>query len=37
MPWHLHLAVRHLRRGGLVLHATEGVWGLACDPGTLTP
>ncbi len=31
-PWHLHLAVRVLRRGGLVLHATEGVWGLACDP-----
>ncbi len=31
-PWHLHLAVRVLRRGGLVLHATEGVWGIACDP-----
>jgi len=30
--WHLHLAVRVLRRGGLVLHPTEGVWGLACDP-----
>jgi L-threonylcarbamoyladenylate synthase len=31
--WHARLAVRSLRRGGLVLHATEGVWGLACDPG----
>ncbi len=31
-PWHLRLAVRHLRRGGVVLHPTEGVWGLACDP-----
>lgn len=30
--WHLQLAVRHLHRGGVVLHATEGVWGLACDP-----
>ncbi|MDZ7668370.1 MAG: L-threonylcarbamoyladenylate synthase [Gammaproteobacteria bacterium] len=30
--WHLHLAVRVLRRGGVVLHPTEGVWGLACDP-----
>lgn len=30
--WHLKLAVRALRAGGLVLHATEGVWGLACDP-----
>lgn len=30
--WHLQLAVRSLRAGGLVLHATEGVWGLACDP-----
>ena len=26
------MAVRVLRRGGVVLHATEGVWGLACDP-----
>lgn len=34
-PWHLHLAVRQLRRGGIVLHATEGVWGLACDPWNL--
>lgn len=31
-PWSLHQAVWRLRRGGLVLHATEGVWGLACDP-----
>lgn len=30
--WHLRLAVRALRAGGLVLHAAEGVWGLACDP-----
>lgn len=30
--WHIRLAVRSLRSGGLVLHATEGVWGLACDP-----
>ncbi len=30
--WHLQLAARALRAGGLVLHATEGVWGLACDP-----
>ena len=30
--WHLRLAVRALERGGLVMHATEGVWGLACDP-----
>jgi L-threonylcarbamoyladenylate synthase len=30
--WHLTLAARSLRSGGLVLHATEGVWGLACDP-----
>jgi len=30
--WHLTQATRVLRRGGVVLHATEGVWGLACDP-----
>ncbi len=30
--WHLRLAVRALRRGGLVVHATEGVWGIAADP-----
>jgi len=29
--WQLQLAVRSLRAGGIVLHATEGVWGLACD------
>lgn len=30
--WHLRLARRVLMHGGIVLHATEGVWGLACDP-----
>ena len=30
--FHLRQAVRHLRRGGVVAHATEGVWGLACNP-----
>ena len=25
-------AVAWLRKGGIILHATEGVWGLACDP-----
>lgn len=30
--WHIELAVRALSQGGLVLHAAEGVWGLACDP-----
>jgi L-threonylcarbamoyladenylate synthase len=25
-------AARVLKAGGVVLHATEGVWGLACDP-----
>ena len=25
-------AVRVLREGGVVAHASEGVWGLACDP-----
>lgn len=25
-------AVKLLQRGGVVAHATEGVWGLACDP-----
>ena len=28
----LHAAVRVLRDGGVVAHASEGVWGLACDP-----
>lgn len=30
--WHLRLAARALEAGGLVMHAAEGVWGLACDP-----
>lgn len=30
--FHVRRAVRHLRRGGVVAHATEGVWGLACNP-----
>ncbi len=30
--WHLTQATRVLRQGGVVLHATEGVWGLACNP-----
>lgn len=25
-------AVQKLQQGGIVAHATEGVWGLACDP-----
>lgn len=29
---HVARAVRGLKAGGVVLHATEGVWGLACDP-----
>ena len=28
----LERAAALLRRGGVVAHATEGVWGLACDP-----
>ena len=28
----LQQAVTALRDGGVVLHATEGVWGFACDP-----
>lgn len=28
----LRAATRVLRRGGVVAHASEGVWGLACDP-----
>ena len=28
----LRAATRILRRGGVVAHASEGVWGLACDP-----
>lgn len=30
--WHTRVAIGVLCRGGHVLHATEGVWGLACDP-----
>lgn len=30
--FHLTQAARCLRHGGVVAHATEGVWGLACDP-----
>ncbi|MEE9253623.1 MAG: Sua5/YciO/YrdC/YwlC family protein [Pseudomonadales bacterium] len=28
----LQLAAHHVRCGGVVAHATQGVWGLACDP-----
>lgn len=28
----LEQAAQILRRGGVVAHASEGVWGLACDP-----
>ncbi|MES1929822.1 putative translation factor [Salinisphaera dokdonensis CL-ES53] len=31
-PHRLRAAARILTAGGLVAHATEGVWGLACDP-----
>ena len=31
-PHRLRLATRILTAGGLIAHATEGVWGLACDP-----
>jgi len=30
--FHLGIAAKTLRCGGIVAHATEGVWGLACDP-----
>jgi L-threonylcarbamoyladenylate synthase len=30
--FHLQMAAWALRSGGVVAHATEGVWGLACDP-----
>jgi len=30
--FHLRIATAVLRAGGIVAHATEGVWGLACDP-----
>lgn len=32
LHWHLQLAAQVLQGGGVVLHATESVWGLACDP-----
>lgn len=31
-PHRLRQAARVLRAGGVITHATEGVWGLACDP-----
>lgn len=31
-PHRLRQAARILGAGGLISHATEGVWGLACDP-----
>ncbi len=33
--WHLSEAVATLRAGGVIAQATEGVWGLACDPDNL--
>jgi len=30
--FHVQMAASILRWGGVVAHATEGVWGLACDP-----
>jgi L-threonylcarbamoyladenylate synthase len=30
--FHLTMAANVLRAGGIVAHATEAVWGLACDP-----
>ena len=30
--FHLARCVAVLRAGGVIAHATEGVWGLACDP-----
>lgn len=30
--FHLSVAASVLRGGGIVAHATEAVWGLACDP-----
>ncbi len=29
---HLRKAAAILKAGGVILHATEGVWGFACDP-----
>jgi len=31
-PHRARRAARLLQAGGLIAHATEGVWGLACDP-----
>ncbi len=31
-PFHYRQAIRLLRRGGIVAHPTEAVYGLACDP-----
>lgn len=33
--WHLSEAVAILRAGGVIAQATEGVWGLACDPDNM--
>lgn len=30
--WHIDLAARHLRQGGVIAYPTEAVWGLGCDP-----
>lgn len=35
--WHIARAVRALEAGGIVLHAAEGVWGIACDPFDASP
>ncbi len=34
--WQIKRAAATLQAGGVVLHATEGVWGLACDPFNLS-
>ncbi len=34
--WHLRHAARVLRSGGIIAHATEAVFGLACDPHNTT-
>ncbi|MBD3610205.1 MAG: threonylcarbamoyl-AMP synthase [Gammaproteobacteria bacterium] len=30
--WHIRMAVRALRSGGVIAYPTEGVYGLGCDP-----
>lgn len=30
--WHLELAARSIRSGGVLAYPTEAVWGLGCDP-----